>query len=323
MTQELLIVLSLALLVTGLIITFNLFGRTKKRSEEFIEPINDASEMLDSVVSGGEKRSLSDTVDYYQGKRGFIVTEEIKGAKAILDETGRSAEYHKTVLTSCILEVGGFFVGFFVLDNIVAAIAMMAGLFMVPLWRLKLYRNKYRKYLAAQLESATSLITTSYVRNNDIVAAVQENTEQLPPIVKPYFQSFLAECKVNPSIKNCVRNLRERIDDNIFKEWCETLLHTIDNSEMKEALMPICKKYSSVRIIQDEIDLETTQAIMEYFVMMAIMICVYPMVWVLNKEWFSYYSSIAGKISVGYTLFVLFFSLAKLIGVMQPVQYRR
>lgn len=318
MTQKILIVAVIALFVAGLIFLFNLFGKKKKG----LTTVPSEEAALDEEKTDG-KMSLSDTVDYYHGKKGFVLTEEIKGAKAILDETGRASEYPKTIATSCVLACIGIVVGNFILGNIIAGVIMAVGLFMIPLWRLKLYRNKYRKYLAAQLESATSLVTTSYIRNNDIVAAVEENMEQLPTLVKPYFQAFLAECRINPSIKNCVRNLRERVNDSIFKEWCETVVHTLDNSEMRESLLPICKKYSAVRIVQDEIDLETANAIMEYAVMMGIMVFAYPLVWVLNKQWFDYYSTIAGKVCVTYTLFVLFFSVAKLVGVMQPVQYKK
>lgn len=311
----------IVLFVAGLIVIFNLFGRNK--AKEGMKKISFKDALPKDGDEAKKKMNLSDTVDYYHGKKGFILTEEIKGAKAILDETGRASEYPKTIAMSCVLSCIGIVVGSFFLNNIFAGVIMAVGLFMLPLWRLKLYRNKYRKYLAAQLESATSLITTSYIRNNDFVAAVEENMEQLPTLVKPYFQAFLAECRINPSVKNCVRNLRERVNEGIFKEWCETVIHTLDNSEMRESLLPICKKYSAVRIVQDEIDLETANAIMEYAIMMGIMILAYPMVWVLNKQWFAYYGTIVGKICITYTIFVLFFSIAKLVGVMQPVQYKK
>jgi hypothetical protein len=57
--------------------------------------------------------------------------------------------------------------------------------------------------------------------------------------------------------------------------------------------------------------------------MMLFMLFCYPLVWFLNAEWFAYYSTFPGKFVVGYTLIVLFFSIVKMIGVLQPVDYDR
>jgi hypothetical protein len=46
-------------------------------------------------------------------------------------------------------------------------------------------------------------------------------------------------------------------------------------------------------------------------------------VYFLNTDWFAYYSTLPGKICVAYTLLVLFISIVKMIGVMQPVEYDR
>ena len=195
--------------------------------------------------------------------------------------------------------------------------------FMIPLWRLKLYRNKYRRYLHAQLESCTSLITTTYIRNNDICKAVEENIDQLSPLIKPYFEDFLSESKINPSLKNCVRNLRDKINEPIFKEWCETLIRTLDNTEMKETLLPVANKYSVVKVVQDELDSETYSSLIEYVIMAAMCILAYPLVFLLNRNWFAYYQTIAGHFVIGYTLLVLFFSIIKFISVLTPVEYKR
>lgn len=311
--QILLLILALVFLCVGIALTFDIFA-----------PIREARrrKALEKSKTPEGKRSLSSTVSYYSGKKDFIMVEEVNDAKKILDETGRSAEFAKVCLQCVIFTAAGALIGL-VLRSVIATAVLGIMFFMIPLWRLKLYRNKYRKYMTAQLESTTSLVTISYIRCNSFIQAVEENIDQISPIVRPKFQKFLDECKVNASVKNCVRNLRDSIDNSLFREWCEIVLKTLDNSEMKEALLPICEKYTNVKIVQDEIDSEVLGSLAEYVIMMLFMLFCYPLVWFLNAEWFAYYNTFPGKFVVGYTLIVLFFSIVKMIGVLQPVDYDR
>lgn len=301
--------LSLGLFILGIIFTLDFPGIIKNLVKS-------------RKKSTKVKKTISDTIDYYQGKKGFYVVEEINGARAILNETGRGAEFTKTTITCVVMTAAGALLGA-AMQSIIAAVALGAMFFMIPLWKLKLYKNKYRRYLNAQLESCTSLITTTYIRNNDICKAVEENINQLSPLVKPYFEDFLAESKVNPGLKNCIRNLRDKINEPIFKEWCETLIRTIDNTEMKETLLPVANKYSVVKVVQDDLDTETYGALIEYIIMAAMCILAYPLVFLLNRDWFSYYRTIAGHFVVGYTIIVLFFSIIRFISVLTPVEYKR
>ena len=311
--QIILLILALVFLCVGIALTFDIFAPLREKR---------LRKQLEKSKTADGKRSLSSTVSYYSGKKDFIMVEEVNNAKTILDETGRSAEFAKVCLQCVIFTAAGALIGV-VLKSVIATAILGVMFFMIPLWRLKLYRNKYRKYLTAQLESTTSLVTISYIRCNNFIQAVEENIDQISPIVRPKFQKFLDECKVNASTKNCVRNLRDSINNNLFHEWCEIVLKTLDNSEMKEALLPICEQYTNVKIVQDEIDAEVLGSIAEYVIMMLFMLFCYPLVYFLNAEWFAYYDTFFGKFVVGYTLLVLFFSIVKMIGVLQPVEYER
>lgn len=310
--QYIFLFFAVLLFIIGVIITFDVFAPIRA----FMQ-----SRKIKSLQKDG-KRSLLSTIEFYSGKKDFVIVEEVKGARQILEETGRGAEFAK-VCTQCIIFTAvGALIGV-ALKSILATVILSVMFFMIPLWRVKLYKNKYKKYITAQLESTTSLITISYIRCNNFIQAVEENIDQISPIVRPKFQMFLDECKVNASVKNCVRNLRDSINNSLFREWCEIVLKTIDNSEMKESLLPICEKYTNVKIVQDEIDAEVMGSLIEYIIMMVFMLCAYPLVYFLNTDWFAYYSTLPGKICVAYTLLVLFISIVKMIGVMQPVEYDR
>ena len=318
MTAGIIVIVALIAFCIGVCLVFDVFNvfhkdtRTKEEREH----------AYDQVIYGQKKRTLSEIVDYYRGKKGFFLVREVNTAKSILGETGRAKEYGKTIISCVLLSMLGASIGF-LLKNVVAIGVLSVGFFLFPIWRLKLYRNKYRKYLAQQLESGLSLVTASYIRCNDITIAVRENVDHMSSLLQPYFRDFLTETEINPSLKNCVRDLRDRINDSIFKEWCEMLLRTLDNAEMKESLLPIIAKYSSVRIVQDEVDTELSSAMIEYIVMMGFAVFVYVLVYMLNKEWFEQYYTFGGQLVMGYSLITLLFSVAKLATIRKPVQYKR
>ena len=182
--QILLLILALVFLCVGIALTFDIFA-----------PIREARrrKALEKSKTPEGKRSLSSTVSYYSGKKDFIMVEEVNDAKKILDETGRSAEFAKVCLQCVIFTAAGALIGL-VLRSVIATAVLGIMFFMIPLWRLKLYRNKYRKYMTAQLESTTSLVTISYIRCNSFIQAVEENIDQISPIVRPKFQKFLDDC---------------------------------------------------------------------------------------------------------------------------------
>ncbi|MBQ0109462.1 MAG: hypothetical protein KBS44_04210, partial [Clostridiales bacterium] len=301
-------------------VMLNLFGKKKEQIEKQVQEIIEPE--IASPTPSVSKKNIRETSDFYHGKKSFI-TKQHETALEILGETGRMNEASKVIPQCVMFSMLGAVIGFLLNQNILLIAILGIGFFMIPFWRLKLYRNKYRKYLSAQLESSINLITISYCRNADIVKAVEENLEDLSPLIKPYFQEFVTESKVNPSLKNCVRTLRDKINDSVFHEWCETLIRTLDNVETREALIPIAQKYVEIRIVQDEIDIETRKAIMEYAIMMAMDVLAYPLIYFLNKDWFAYFGTIGGKVVIGITCIILLFSIAKLVDIAQPVQFER
>ena len=65
-----------------------------------------------------------------------------------------------------------------------------SGLFILPFWYIKLTVTHYKKNIAAELETALSIITAAYLRNEDIVTAVEENMQYLNPRRAMYLPGF-------------------------------------------------------------------------------------------------------------------------------------
>lgn len=311
------IILTLCLLAGGIILIFDLLNLDPKHKDSKF----DASTLFDVNIEQ-QTKSLKDMVSYYKGDKGSYFTNQINKAQDILKRTRRTKEYRKTLILCVLTALAGATIGV-IMKNPFAIVLLAGGGLLVPLWRLELYYQKYQKYQNMQLESCISLVTTAYMRNNDIIESIEENIENIDSFIRVPFEEFLAEYKINPNMKRCIRNLQNKIDEPIFKEWCEVLIKAYENSGIKENLIAVSEKYSSVRVVQDDLDAETASAMVEYLIMLGMLVLVYPMVKLLNAEWFACYSTLPGKICVAYSIFVGLIAVKKIIELSAPVQFKR
>ena len=112
----------------------------------------------------------------------------------------------------------------------------------------------YEKNTKEELETALSIITTSYVRSDDIVAAVRENIKYIKPPLRDVFKSFEGEATaISSNIKRALYKLKSMVDNEIFWEWCDTLIQCQDDRTLKDTLLPIVAKLTDVRIVNSEL----------------------------------------------------------------------
>ena len=105
------------------------------------------------------------------------------------------------------------------LGNFFLAPVMAVGFLFLPFWYVKLTASHYKRDVSAELETALSVITTAYLRTEDIVTAVEENIVYLNPPVSKVFQNFLLQIKlVNPDVEAGLRAMRGQIDNEVFWE---------------------------------------------------------------------------------------------------------
>ena len=126
-----------------------------------------------------KRKSLSDTLKMYDTtpKKSFFLKREFVSAKETLVDTDQAGEIPRLIVKCVIGVTIGIFAAFVLFGSILLAVIFGLTGFMVPLWRLKFYKNKHKKYLARQLESATFLISTTYIRGGNIEEAINENND--------------------------------------------------------------------------------------------------------------------------------------------------
>ena len=98
------------------------------------------------------------------------------------------------------------------------------------------------------------IITNSYIRSDDIILAVQENTDYIKPPLQEIFKRFIVEATtLSSSTKQALYNLKNRVDNDIFVEWCDSLIICQDDRTLKDTLSPIVNKLTDVRIVNNEL----------------------------------------------------------------------
>lgn len=175
------------------------------------------------------------------------------------------------------------------------------------------------------LEMAVSIITTSYLRNEDIQTAVEENLEYLNPPVKSAFAEFLTRIKlVDPDVDAALRDLSTKIDNAVFREWVAALLTCRYDRGMKTTLTPIVAKLSDMRIVNGELENMVFEPRKEFIVMQILVLGNIPLLYFLNQEWYDILMHTPmGQIILAVCAAVLFISTAAVIKLTQPIEYKR
>lgn len=232
-------------------------------------------------------KSLRDEInESTQRKKKFVLRREIEESQNILRMTGREAKFPAICAMSLLLFlVGASFA--FLLGNFFLVPVLAAGMMFIPFWYIKLTAAYFKKAISAELETALSIITTSYLRNEDIQTAVEENLEYLNPPVKNAFAEFLTRIKlVDPDVDAALRDLSTKIDNAVFREWVAALLTCRYDRGMKTTLTPIVAKLSDMRIVNGDLENMVFEPRKEFIVMQILVLGNIPLLYFLNQEWY-------------------------------------
>lgn len=238
--------------------------------------------------------------------------------------TGREAKFPAICAMSLLLFlVGASFA--FLIGNFFLVPVLAAGMMFIPFWYIRLTAAYFKKAISAELETALSIITTSYLRNEDIQTAVEENLEYLNPPVKSAFAEFLTRIKlVDPDVDAALRDLSTKIDNAVFREWVAALLTCRYDRGMKTTLTPIVAKLSDMRIVNGELENMVFEPRKEFIVMQILVLGNIPLLYFLNQEWYDILMHTPmGQIILAVCAAVLFISTAAVIKLTQPIEYKR
>lgn len=259
----------------------------------------------------------------HRKKRSYL-RRQIAETQAILKATGREKRFPML----CTLSLAFFAAGAslaIVLDNFFLVPVLAAGLMLLPFWYVKLTETHFKKNIATELETALSIITTAYLRNEDILTAVEENLDYLNPPVQLVFKAFSNRVKlVNPDVEAALYDLKDQIDNDVFREWCDALITCRYDRSLKTTLIPIVTKLSDMRIVNGELENMVFEPRKEFTIMQLLVVGNIPILYFLNRDWHHTLMHTAmGQLVLTVCAVAIFVSTAFVIKLTQPIEYRR
>lgn len=244
--------------------------------------------------------------------------------KTALAVTGKSKQFTFVCCASLILFAAGIILSVLI-DNIFLMPVLSVAFALIPFFYTTSTLSYYEKNTKEELETALSIITTSYVRSDDIVAAVRENIKYIKPPLRDVFKSFEGEATaISSNIKRALYKLKSMVDNEIFWEWCDTLIQCQDDRTLKDTLLPIVAKLTDVRIVNSELKTMLSSARNEYWFMVALVVGNIPLLYLLNKDWFhTLLFTTPGKLVCGICGMVILITALFMMKFTKPVEYKR
>ena len=271
------------------------------------------------------KKSIREDIKESSGRKKVgLLRRELTEAQSILEMTGRGNRFSVICAISLALFCLGGSIAI-LLGNFFLAPVMAVGFMFLPFWYVKLTASHYKRDVSAELETALSVITTAYLRTEDIVTAVEENTTYLNPPVSKVFQDFLVQVRlVNPDVGVALRTMRGRIDNEVFREWCDALSDCQHDRSLKTTLTPIVAKLSDMRNVNAELEYLIAEPRKEFLIMVIFVIGNIPLMYLLNKDWYDVLMHTPlGQIILSVTAAVIFVSAGLVVKLTRPIEYRR
>ena len=271
------------------------------------------------------KQTLRDKVLTRKGKKkSRKITVELRRIKDALEQTGKGNQFAVACAASLLLMIVGCVIAIMI-DNPFLVPVFAIAFAMIPFIYAKRTVAYYDNHVKEELETALSIITTSYVRTDDIVSAVKENIQYLKPPVKDIFAGFVTEnMMISSDVKQSIRHLKEKVNNSIFAEWCETLVACQDDRTLKDTLMPIVTKLTDVRIVNNEIKGMLSSARVEYYMMAGMVVGNIPLLYFLNKDWFNALMfTTLGKLVLAICGLVIIVTAVLMLRFTKQIEYRK
>lgn len=280
-------------------------------------------DLFKSVID--RPKSIRDQVNEATNKKKKnFIKREIEEITNILKMTGREEKIPVIFIACGSFAIAGTVIAS-LFNNVYMIPPLAVGMMFVPVWYVKLTASHFKKDVSEELETALSIITTAYIRNEDIVTAVEENVSYLNSPIKEVFTDFLVQLKlIDSDVNKAILSLKEKIDNDVFCEWCDALILCQQDRSLKSTLSPIVAKLSDIRVVNSELDLMLAEPRKEFVIMAMLVLANIPIMYFLNKDWYNVLMHTAiGKIVLAVDIAAIFICTAFVIKLTRPIEFRR
>ena len=182
----------------------------------------------------------------------------------------------------------------------------------------------YKKQVDQTLESSLNAITNTYLECNNIRTAVEQCLPAFRQPIYGVFDEFLGKIEdVSPDVVGAIAQMKNQIDNDIFREWCDQLIACQRDSTLKDTLPAIVEKLTAVRLVNSEMRIPLSEARREYYLMVAITVANIPLLYFINQEWYEMLMySVVGKLVLAITALVILITAMRTARLTKPIEYK-
>lgn len=203
------------------------------------------------------------------GKKENLFSRSYNTMSEILATTGEKSKEKQMRIISLICAGVGAVIAVYLRSYMLLPI-LAGGLGLLPMWLIKFKLFRYRLRMQNELSVVLSMVTNSYIRNENIVEAVSENLTYMNEPCKSIFQSFVyASRQVNPNPQKNIDELKQKIDNDIFKLWCDSLRICQNDINQKASLNAIVEQFATEKELYNMLSTEIS-APMRTFITIAL-----------------------------------------------------
>lgn len=270
-------------------------------------------------------RSIKSQIDEATSrKKKRFVLRQIEEISEIMRLTGREDKIPVIFIACGVSAIVGA-VAASLLGNAFLIPVLGVGMLFLPVWYIRLTASHVKKDISEELETALSIISTAYIRNEDIVTAVEENISYLNPPIKNVFADFLVQLKlIDSDVVKAIENLKSKVDNDVFHEWCDALIQCQSDRSLKSTLTPIVTKLSDIRVVNSELGLLLAEPRKEFIIMAMLVVANIPLMYFLNKDWYAVLMhSAIGKLVLAIDFAAIFVCGAFEVKLTRPIEFRR
>lgn len=240
--------------------------------------------------------------------------------ESLLKRLGKSKSYLVKLLIICFFV--GSAVGYICFRGGLLAVA--TGFCFTPLTYLYLMfrTQELTRQEIAELENTMSIITNSYLSNNNIVKSVELYLEEKNRYVEASlkkitaFDEFVSDALlINPNIERGLDRLATKINNHYFDQWVKNLRLCLQNKDMKFSLRPVIDAMADEKIMQVESDSQMIATWRNYILTVGVMFAIIPALRIAQEAW--YLTLTQTTIGKGFILLMMIIALLTAIYVMK------
>lgn len=271
----------------------------------------------------GRQNNLKQRIDLIQGRqRVNFWSKNFEQARKVLMTTNQQSKV-KLLNTLCVV----FFIAGAVLailaQNILLLPVLSIGFTLIPMWYIKYNEYHYINRLSNELEVALSVITTSYMRTDNLLQSIEENLKYIESPVKEVFGGFLNEVNfVNANVPSAIEKMKLSFANSIWHEWCDTMLLCQNDRELKHSLQPIVDQFRDNKELQQSMETILLKPTRDFRNLIITEFAILLLLYLLNSELINInvlIGTFGGKVLITAYSAALFWGMNKAVNLSQPI----